>query len=190
MSWTYAKTKAVLTTMHGKQDVIAPAMLEHAGMEVMVATSVDTDVLGTFTGDVPRIGTMRDVAVRKARLGMQAMGISIGIASEGSFGPHPVVPFINADIELMVLVDDDHGLVLTESLVDTQTNHDEIIVGVRAELDEFLLRVGFPEHALVVAPNSPHSPGSRIDPEFVRGKKGIATYDDLAEAIQNFSARR
>jgi hypothetical protein len=189
MSWTYAKAKAVLATMHGKEAVIAPAMLENAGIDVVTAASINTDLLGTFTGDVPRVGTMRDVAVRKARLGMEVTGLPVGIASEGSFGPHPVIPFIKADIELIVLVDDDHGLVLTESLVAAESNHDEIIVGDRAELNEFLLRVGFPQHALVVTPNLTQSSWWRIHPEFARGRKGIATYEELAEAVYSRALR-
>ncbi len=50
---------------------------------------------------------MLETAVAKARLGMRQLGLPHGIASEGSFGPHPLVPFLAASTELIVLVDDD-----------------------------------------------------------------------------------
>ena len=44
----------------------------------------DTDVLGTFTGDVPRPGSPFETAVAKARIGMGLTGCSLGLASEGT----------------------------------------------------------------------------------------------------------
>jgi hypothetical protein len=183
MSWTYRGAKAVLATMHGKEAVIAPAMRDVLGMDLILPAGVDTDALGTFTGEVRRVGTMREVAIRKARLGMQATGLRIGIASEGSFGPHPVVPFFRAGLELMVLVDDERGVVISESLVADETNHDEILVESVSELDAVLPRLGFPTHALVVGPNATTSPWWRLHPEFAKMRKGIVSSDELVEAV-------
>ena len=183
MSKIYQAATAVLATMHGKEAAIAPAMHMHLGLKVITPHDLDTDALGTFTGETPRIGTMRDVAIRKARLGMRASGLSIGIASEGSFGPHPVIPFLRAGIELMVLVDNKRDIVIAESLVAEEVNHDEIVVASASELDDFLPRVKFPTHALVVGPNLTASPWWRLHPEFARMHKGIASYDALAEAV-------
>ena len=85
----YAGITAVLATMHGKERVIAPAFEDVLGMRIVVPPGIDTDALGTFTGEVPRDGTMLEVAIRKARIGMKIAGHSIGIASEGTFARHP-----------------------------------------------------------------------------------------------------
>lgn len=90
----YRGQLAVLTTMHGKEAVIAPVLRERLSLTVVTASAVDTDALGTFSGKVPRTGTMLEVAIAKARLGMAQSGLAIGMASEGSYGPHPHVPFM------------------------------------------------------------------------------------------------
>ena len=90
----YHNRRAVLTTMHGKEVVISPAFQKRLGLRVETPTGLDTDALGTFTGEIARIGTIRETSIAKARLWMTTMGISIGIASEGSYGPHPHIPFI------------------------------------------------------------------------------------------------
>lgn len=77
-------TEAVLATRHGKLELIAPA-LARVGYALR-AVDVDTDALGTFSGEVPRPGPPRDVAVAKARLAMDASGVEVGVASEGTPG--------------------------------------------------------------------------------------------------------
>jgi hypothetical protein len=49
---------------------------------------------------------------------MVATGLPIGIASEGSYGPHPHVPLMARGIGLMVLVDDTRGIVASEVMVE------------------------------------------------------------------------
>lgn len=52
----YWGQKAVLATMHGKQEAIAPVMSEILGLRVTVTTGLDTDQLGTFTCEISREG--------------------------------------------------------------------------------------------------------------------------------------
>jgi hypothetical protein len=142
----------VLTTMHGKEAVVAPVLRERLGLAVVTASAVDTDALGTFSGEVPRTGTMLEAAIAKARLGMAQSGLAIGMASEGSYGPHPHVPFMAGGIELMVLVDDTRGIVVSEHLVEDAPVFDHAFARTSGELGPLLERVGFPHHALIVRP--------------------------------------
>ncbi|MCY7417951.1 MAG: hypothetical protein LH650_05565 [Chloroflexi bacterium] len=139
--------------MHHKDVAIGPALRATAGLTVTTVAGLDTDQLGTFTGEIERVGTMLDAAVRKARLGMVAKRASLGLASEGSFGPHPGAPFIPAGLELLVLVDDASGVVIHEDLWELDTNHAHSVVAPDADVRAFLERVGFPSHALIVRPN-------------------------------------
>lgn len=179
----YRGASAALATMHGKAAAIAPPMQLQLGLDVITPSDVDTDALGTFTGEIRRVGSMRDVAIRKARLGMRASGLRLGIASEGSIGPHPAIPFFRVGIEVMVLVDDLRGLIIAESLIAEETTYDEIVVASVSELEPFLERSGFPEHALVVAPNLTASPWWKLHPEKARPRKGVMEYDELIEAV-------
>lgn len=183
MSKDYRGATAALATMHGKESAISPAMLSHLGLRIVAPPNLDTDALGTFTGEVPRVGTMRDVAIRKARLGMRASGLRIGIANEGSFGPHPVIPFVRAGMEVMVLVDDERDLIITESLIAEEVVHEETLIASASELEQFLPRARFPTHALVVAPNLTASPWWKLHPEYARARKGVVRHSDLADAV-------
>ncbi|MHB8296137.1 MAG: DUF6671 family protein [Acidimicrobiales bacterium] len=143
---------AVLATKHAKLPLIGPPLARFVGLAVEEAP-VDTDILGTFSGEVPRPGPPLETAVSKARLGMRATGHVLGLASEGSIGPDPAIPFVTADREIVVLVDDDAGLVIWEA----HTSYDIVTATTTArpgeDLTRFLSQAGFPAHRLIVRPN-------------------------------------
>jgi len=99
----YHGRRAVLATMHGKEAVISPAFRKRLGLRVETPKGLDTDALGTFTGEIARIGTIRETSIAKARLGMTTMGISIGIASEGATGRIRTFPSLLAALSLWLL---------------------------------------------------------------------------------------
>ncbi len=176
----YAGRTAVLATMHRKESVIAPALRATPGLIVEPVPGLDTDRFGTFSGEIARNGTMLEVAVRKARLGMNAGGAALGLATEGSFGPHPMIPFLPAGMELMVFVDDERGIVVTESLIAETTNFAHMVVRSDEMPTEFLQRIGFPDHGLIVRPN---------DGEETEGlAKGVIDHDGLTRAIMAAAA--
>lgn len=170
----YAGRIAALATMHGKEAAIAPAM-QCIGLEVKVPDGLDTDVLGAFSGEIPRVGAMGEVAIKKARMGMERLSLPLGIASEGTFGPHPSIPFIAAGMELLMFVDDERGFTVSESLVTEQTNFAHAVASGIDELDAFLARVLFPSHSLVVMAHGDAAAG----PCF----KGVSSRGALAGAI-------
>lgn len=148
----YACRHAVLATMHGKEEAIAPVLRDRLGLIVSSAPDIGTDALGTFTGEIPRAGTIREAAIAKARLGMKATGLPIGLASEGSYGPHSQIPFVPGGVELMVLLDDMRGIVVSEHLIEDAPvfGHGYVVAG--DDVTPILDRLGFPAHALIVKP--------------------------------------
>lgn len=98
-------SNCVLATMHGKENVIAPPLKSGLGLEVNVPANFDTDVFGTFTRDIKRDGTQLEAARRKALSAMEVTGLDIGVASEGTFGDHPSIPFIKSNYEIVILID-------------------------------------------------------------------------------------
>ncbi|MFN2328336.1 MAG: DUF6671 family protein [Chromatocurvus sp.] len=171
----YTGRRIALATMHRKEAVIAPPMRRVLGVELVVPAGLDTDALGTFSGEIPRQGTMGDVAVAKARMGMLAAGVGMGLASEGSYGPHPEIPVIAVGRELLVLVDDERGIVVFESLIDDAPRFAHVTASPGADITSFLAASGFPEHAMIVGPNEPATDGPFV--------KGIRDAPRLYEAI-------
>ncbi len=173
----YAGRRAILTTMHGKDVAVAPPFAEILELGIVISHGVDTDLLGTFTGEVARSGAMLEVAVRKARLGMAKSGLALGVSSEGSFGPHPGLPFVAGGIELMAFVDDERGIVIDQLLVTDCTNFSHRRVRAANDIENFLSAVGFPDHALIVRPYA--------TPNLPPIKKGIQSRPVLESAIRD-----
>ena len=149
MPHSYFGRKAALATKHEKGIVIAPAFKEVLGLEVYEC-NLDTDILGTFTGEIERKQSPRETALIKARLGIEQSGEAIGIASEGSIGPDPMVPFINSDFEIMAFIDTELDLEIVESIRSVNITTATKIVHAQEDLTKFLKRADFPNHKLIV----------------------------------------
>lgn len=138
-------------TMHGKEALIGP-VLAHLGLDHVVPAGFDTDRYGTFTGEVARHLAPLDAARSKARDAARIAGTALGVGSEGSIVPHPHLPALHIDTEVVVLVDLAEG---TE-FVGRATSIDVVAGTVTATSCEEALaaatRCGFPEHAVVVGP--------------------------------------
>lgn len=146
----FAGRVAVLATMHRKEAAIAPPLEAHLGVRVTVPPAFDTDVFGTFTGDVKRPADQITTARLKAAAALRQTGESLAIASEGSFGPHPQMPFVACDRELVLLIDRQHQLEIVGECLSTDTNYRSQRVHSPAEALAFAESVGFPQHGLVV----------------------------------------
>lgn len=169
----YSGRTASLATRHDKWPLIGPAVERTLGMSV-IEVEVDTDILGTFSGEVSRPGSPRETAILKARMGMAEAGVALGFASEGSIGPHPFLPMLVSDVELVVFVDDDLGIVVAE--VESQFGIPTLTVDIEPQRwQETPVHLGgFPEHGLIVHPSR------SLSPIF----KGIHDLDSLRVAVE------
>ena len=160
-----------MPTKHDKARLVVKHFNEVLGMQVQ-EVDVDTDIFGTFSGEIERVGTPLETAIKKARVGIKTTGNPFAIASEGSVGPDPIFGFINANIETMVFVDDELGIQVHETI-----KSNEIVAftttTIKNNLEEFLKKADFPNHALIVKPNN--GPGAM---------KGIRDLTGLEEAIR------
>lgn len=145
----YRGRQAVLATKHGKEEAVSPAFSGLLGISLVVPRSLDTDQLGTFTGEVPRPGTMRETLRQKAWMGVKATGVPLSIASEGSFGPHPMLPFLPSAREMLMFLDAERGIEVVEERLSERTNFAVLEVSSEAKVAQFLDQVRFPSHALI-----------------------------------------
>lgn len=147
----YDNEAAVLATMHGKERVIAPLLGRALGLRVMPSSGIDTDRFGTFSREVERTGSQLDAARAKIAAAFAAApDATVALASEGSFGPHPFVPFVPLAREIVVLADRARGLELIGHHAGLDTNFSHTVVSdVEAAL-AFADRVHFPKHGLIV----------------------------------------
>ena len=149
----YKQRQSVLVTMHGKESVIAPVLATHLGMLVTTLTHIDTDQFGTFTGDIARRDSQYQTAIAKAMTGIDEGGCDLGIASEGSFTPHPDVPWVTINRELVVLVDRRHDWVLEGWATSTETSAARREVKTPEAARMFCDAVGFPAQGVILRVN-------------------------------------
>jgi len=171
----YFGREVVVTSKHEKAALMQPAFNSLLDMR-LTELPLDTDQLGTFSGEIERTAPPLETAIAKAKLGIAHSGNPLGLASEGSIGADASIPWVPADYEVMVFVDAERDLVISESL------HSRDIIAARTtvrsedSLDEFLLRADFPQHALIVQSLGSPTP-------FVI--KGIADITELHAAIED-----
>jgi len=168
-----------IATMHCKEKTIGPILNRWYNVNLVVADDVNTDALGTFTGEIPRFGSMLDAARQKALLAIERTGEFIGIGSEGAFGPHPLIHFLASGLEVIVLHDArlNHDVVVQRR---TQTNYDSITLKPSDDASPFLDRIKFPNHAVIVRPEKTNDPSINI--------KGIKDIRSFNLAIKDLSA--
>ncbi len=179
----YYNCTAALATKHAKERQIVRPLYAATGLRVIVPPNLDTDQLGTFTGEIAREGSPREVAERKARLGMTISGLSRGLASEGSFGMHPLVPFLPSDHEILLFIDDELGIQVLEQITSEKTNFAHISTSRLATpvVQTFLQRAQFPSHGLIARPSG----GERYAHAII---KGITDLTTLENAIRSCAA--
>lgn len=172
---------ATLATMHQKERAIAPLLKEKLGLQVTVPEKFDSDRFGTFTREVKRDGTQIEAARQKAIGGMEQTGNPIGIASEGSFGPHPAMPFLPSNREIVLLIDRENDLEVMGEAISTETNFSHQQVANLEEARTFARKARFPQHGLVVIANADRNGIAEDRNQII---KGITSEAQLIDAVQ------
>jgi hypothetical protein len=155
--WTsepFSGRNLVIATRHGKEKVIAPLLSQALGVKCQVPLDLDTDSIGTFTGEVERKSDALTSAREKCLMAMQFSQCDLAIASEGSFGAHPAICFIPANEEIILLKDRMNGIEIIGSELSMDTNFAGTSICNTKQLEEFALNSGFPSHGLIVRKSS------------------------------------
>jgi hypothetical protein len=174
-----AGQRTVIATMHGKERVIGPLLAMGLGLIVEVPSGFDTDRFGTFTREIERVGSQLEAARAKISAVFEHVpDARVAIASEGSFGPDPAIPFVTLGQELVLLVDRQTGIEIVGHDADLRTNFAHATVRSPVAALEFARRIGFPEHALIAMGCFGEKPAPTV-----LLKKGIVTPDELEKAV-------
>lgn len=172
----FANRQAVLATMHRKEVAIAPLLKQELGIEVVVLPNFNSDRFGTFTREIDRPANQVETAKLKALAALELTDAAIAIASEGSFTPHPAMPFLPCDREVVVLIDRQQGLEIVGEALSTETNFRHAAIASVEAAIAFGEKVGFPTHGLIAMPDADCRDATLI-------YKGITTEAELIERV-------
>ncbi len=176
----YARRRIGLATMHAKERAVAAPFRRLLDAEVLVAPRLDTDQLGTFSGEIPRPGDLLHTALLKAEMVFGSLDVDCALASEGSYGPIGRLPFAAGGLELLAFIDRARGMRLVETLRTHRTNWRLWRFGRgNPNVPRALKAVGFPRFGVFVIAGS--------DPS--RPVKDLATVDAVVAAVDR-EARR
>lgn len=146
----FQNRKLLIATKHQKEIVIAPILETELGVRCFVDNAFDTDTLGTFSGEIDRLLDPVSTAREKCLQAMKKNNCHLGIASEGSFGPHPSMFFIPADDEIIIFIDTLNNIEIVVREISTSTNFNGKEIRNQEELFEFAHRVDFPNHGIIL----------------------------------------
>ena len=99
-----------------------------------------------------------------------------GLASEGSFGPHPLIPFLPCDHEILYFIDRKRDFHLHLSCISEKTNYRMEMLDSLEKLQQFAQAVQFASHGLILRPDHRQSDGMLF--------KGIDSMDALEAAFR------
>lgn len=166
----FAGRTLLIVTKHEKEKVIAPILEKEFGVKCVVTANFDTDQLGTFTGEIERkedpVSTLR----KKCLLALEFSNCDLGIASEGSFGPHPSLYYTHADDEFLILIDKKNDLEIIVRELSTDTNFNAKEIHTEEELKAFANQSKFPSHGLILRSHKN---------DFAHLKKDISDWESL-----------
>lgn len=166
--------KIIIATKHQKEKVMASLLNKELDLECIVSQEIDTDMFGTFTGEIERLNDPIETARLKCLQAMAQSGLDMAISNEGSFGLHPTIFFVHADSEVVLLIDKKNKLEFIVREISTKTNFNGSEIKSYKELEDFAKSAMFPSHGLIL----------RKSKEFKEDiYKGISNTNDLKKAI-------
>lgn len=140
----------VLATMHHKERIIAPLFETELGIHVTVPNNFNSDAFGTFSGETARTGNQLEAARSKARAAMKLANTDLALASEGSFGAHPTIPFLASNLEIVVLIDAKHDLEIIGHYRTSQVTARSRVVHTADEAVATARTWGFPAQGVIM----------------------------------------
>jgi hypothetical protein len=107
------------------------------------------------------------------------MGLSIGLASEGSFGPHPSTPFLLADTEVVVYVDTDLDYCVFDVASSISAVPPAKVIIDSDDIDSLKITKAFPEQRAIVVAEEPQTKTRTVL------AKGIDNVDELRDIVEH-----
>lgn len=146
----------LIATKHGKEQVFVPLLENALKVKCFINTEFDTDIFGTFSGEISRKENALETLKKKCLAAMSHYKCDLAVASEGSFGPHPAAFLANADDELVILIDLKNDFEFIGRKVSLETNFASKTVFDLNDFLSFLEQVQFPSHKVILkkSPNN------------------------------------
>jgi hypothetical protein len=167
----------LIATKHKKELVMTPLLEKALGVRCITDSSLDTDILGTFTGEIERKDDPLTTVRNKCLMAAEVTNCDLIVASEGSFFPHSLFQYSYVNVEILCFMDLKNHLEIIVYEQSHETNFNGQTVKSLTELEDFCRKVGFPSHGLILR---------RSQNDHVGIIKGIQTNEQLISYYNYF----
>lgn len=142
-------SQLLLSSKHHK-DQLLNSIFEPLGSKLLNNEGFDTDNFGTFSGSIPRREGPKATVKEKCLAGMGFAGKRQGLASEGSFGPHPTIPLLHINEEWLIYIDLDRNLEIFGRSTTLEVCHAQLHYKDAKMLPKFLSNCSFGKQGMVL----------------------------------------
>lgn len=139
--------------MHGKEKILQPLFNRYFFATLITPESLDTDKFGTFTGEIKRDQDLKDVLRKKAFEGIKLTGLNYALASEGTFRPHPQIPFIECNQESLIFLDTKNKVEIFSHTLSTESKNMYIEAKNINQIRSFLIDINLGKQGVIVKPS-------------------------------------
>lgn len=178
LKMNYDRVDIAFATQHHKDKIISALFKDNFNAQLIVPPNIDTDQFGTFTGEIQRPSDIKQVLRKKAELGLKATGLQLGLANEGSFGPHPNMPWLECNQETFIFVDARLEIEIFANVVSLENRAEYSAIEDEHQLISFLEKINFGPQAVIVKP----SPTDTDVRDYIF--KGLTDQQKVLEAIR------
>ena len=102
--------------MHAKELAVAPPFRRVLDAEIVVAPHLDTDELGTFSGEVPRPDALVETCASRPSLPSARSTSTAPSPTRAATGRSTRVPLMPSGVEIMAFLDRKRGIRIIETL--------------------------------------------------------------------------
>lgn len=145
--------KVAFVTKHGKDAVILPILNKYYNITESETLAIDTDKFGTFNRLTKREGTATETLIRKIEAGKQESNADLIVASEGSFGPDPILPFLPLDAEQVALYEKRSNNIYIGEKLSNKTNFSSLQATTLEEAFSFIDKQDIPKNNILIRKN-------------------------------------
>lgn len=155
----YSGKSFTVASKHEKEKQIVTLFKNTLGLKFIPIIDLDTDVLGTFSGEIERTLYPIDACRKKCEMAREICSTDIVIATEGSFGAHPTIGFVPCNDEIIMFKDFVNNIEIKAREISTNTNFSSKVLNSLKDLYDFTKATKFPSHALILKENQNASDG-------------------------------
>lgn len=138
-----------MATKHEKAAILS-TLFENEFQQSIQTLQLDTDIFGTFSGEIERPSDQKGTALQKLAAARIIQPNGVIIVSEGAFFPYPDMPLLHVNVEVLLLHEPIQNVYVWSEYTSLQSNAARLTTSNWREANQFVEKLGFPETGIIL----------------------------------------